>query len=234
MKRLLVIAAGTLIAGYLAICALLFTQQRKLIFPAPASKAPAVRRIAPGDAGPIVVFFHGNADCAGEQQWLADQLGHSFVAVEYPGYGALPGSPSEEAIYTAAEAQLQGLPRERLVLVGQSIGSGPAVELARRGYGRKLVLLSPFTSLPDAAQLTLPWLPARWLTRDRFDSASKAPGISVPVLVIHGDRDEVVPYPLGARLAPLFPHGELMTISGAHHNDLWDHREVIERVRAFL
>lgn len=231
---MLTIAAITLVASYLAVCALMFTQQRKILFPAPESKAPPLVRVP--EAGPVIVYFHGNAMAAGEVQWLADLFpSHGFVAIEYPGYGALPGEPTEGAIYEAAARQLSalGLARDRVVLLGQSIGTGPAVEMASRGWGTKLVLLTPFTSVPDAAQLAFPWLPARWLVRDSFDNAAKAPGITMPVLVVHGDRDEVVPYQLGKRLAPLFPQGEFMSVSGGHHNDLWDRPEVLARVRAF-
>jgi pimeloyl-ACP methyl ester carboxylesterase len=232
---LLITALVTLVTGYVAICALMFTQQRKILFPAPASKAPPLQHV-PADA-PVIVYFHGNAMAAGEVQWLADLFpSHGFVAIEYPGYGSLPGEPTEAGIYDAAEKQLValGIPRERLVLLGQSIGTGPAVEMAKRGWGTKLVLLTPFTSVPDAAQLALPWLPARWLVRDTFDNAAKAPGITVPVLVVHGDRDEVIPYVLGQRLEPLFPNAKFLSVPGGRHNDLWSRADVLAAVRAFL
>ena len=231
LKRLLTVAAVTILTGYLAVCVLMFTQQRKLLYFPPASKKPPVTR--PGE--PVIVYFHGNGMAAGEVEYIAALLpGGGFRAIEYPGYGNEPGAPTEDSIYEAAERQLKGLPKDGVILVGQSLGTGPAVELAKRGWGSKLVLLTPFTSVPDAAQLAFPWLPARWLVRDRFDSASKASGITMPVLVIHGDRDEVIPYELGARLAPLFPNGKLVTIPGGHHNDLWERPEVLAAVRAFL
>jgi pimeloyl-ACP methyl ester carboxylesterase len=233
VKRLLLIAAMAVAAGYVAICVLLFALQRKLVFPAPHS-AGAVPCV-PGT--PTVVFFHGNGECASDSEWLAHSLaprGIGFCAVEYPGYGAMPGEPSEKGIYEAAEAVLKTLPRDQIVLVGQSIGTGPAVEMAARGWGTKLVLISPFTSLGDVAQAHLPWLPAKWLVRDRFDSASKASKVAVPVLVVHGDEDEVVPYALGQKLTTMFPHAELMTVSGAHHNDLWDSPGLLDRLAAFV
>lgn len=234
LRRLLIVAAVTFLTGYVAVCVLLFTQQRKIFFPIPPSKKPAFRRVP--ETGPVVVYFHGNAMAAGEVDWLAELFPGGFVAIEYPGYGDQPGAPTEASIYESAEKQLNelGVAKDRVILLGQSIGTGPAVELAKRGWGSKLVLLTPFTSLPDAAQLAVPWLPARWLVRDRFDSASKAGGITMPVLVIHGDRDEVIPYELGQRLAPMFPNGKLVTVPGGHHNDLWDRAEVLEAIRGFL
>jgi pimeloyl-ACP methyl ester carboxylesterase len=227
------IALATLVAGYLGICLLLFTQQRRILFPAPKrAGAPATAA-----GSPTVVYFHGNAEAASDMGWLAKwfaERGLGFVAVEYPGYGETPGAPSEDGIYAAAEAALKPLPRESVIIVGQSLGTGPAVEMAARGYGTRLVLLTPFTSIGDAAQLHFPWLPAKWLVRDQFDSASKASRVKVPVLVVHGDQDEVVPYVLGQRLAPMFTQGTLMTVPGGHHNDLWDRSEVRERIGAFL
>ena len=234
LKRLVIVAAVVFLSGYVAICGLLYSQQRRILFPAPASKKPAFRRL-PG-AGHVVVYFHGNAEAAGDVEWLGSVFPGGFVAIEYPGYGDLPGSPTETSIYTAAAQQLEslGIEKSRVVLVGQSIGTGPAVEMAHRGWGNRLVLLTPFTSVPDAAQLAFPWLPARWLVRDQFDSASKAKDIAMPVLVIHGDRDEVIPYELGQRLAPMFPHGRLLTVPGGHHNDLWDRAEVLTAIAEFL
>jgi len=233
--RLLTIALITLVGGYLAICVAAFALQRRLLYFPPASKAPAYVRVPP--SGPVIVYFHGNAMAAGELRWLADLFAdHGFAAIEFPGYGNLPGEPTEASIYAAAEAQLKGLglPNDRVILLGQSIGTGPAVELARRGYGHKLVLLTPFTTLGEVAQSHFAWLPARWLMLDEYDSASKAPGITMPVLVVHGDRDEVIPYALGARLAPLFPRSELFTVPGGMHNDLWGDPAVVAKIRAFL
>jgi uncharacterized protein len=96
------------------------------------------------------------------------------------------------------------------------------------------LLLSPYTSLPDVAARVMPAFPVRLLMRDRFDSASRAASIKVPVLVVHGTDDEVIPYDLGRRLSALFPHATLVSINHGHHNDLWSDPEVVERVRQFL
>jgi uncharacterized protein len=240
--RLARIALLTLVFGYLGAGALLYTQQRRVLFPGAGSrKGPALEPHLP-ETGPIVVHFHGNAERAADLGWLRllwEQVGAGFVAIEYPGYGGVPGEPTEEGIYAAAQAALdelvaRGIEKDRLVLVGQSLGSGPAVEMARRGWGSRLVLLTPFTSVGDVAQAAYPWLPARWLVRDRFDSASKASEVKIPVLVVHGDQDEVIPYALGQRLAPMFPQGSLLTITGGHHNDLWDREQVVRAILEFV
>ena len=243
---------------YLGLGALLFLLQRALLFPAPRKAAalvgqgeilqvpggtPMLWRRANG-TGPVVVHFHGNGEQIASEAWLGEELarvGVSFVAVEYPGYPGAAGGPSEEGIVAAAEKALQhltttmGVPPERVVLSGQSLGTGVAVALASRGWGTRTVLLSPYTSLPAvAASGILRLFPVRLLMRDRFDSEALAPGIRHPVLVLHGDRDEVIPFKLGKALAERFPRARLIRIEGAGHNDLWEHEPTASEYRAFV
>jgi len=155
----------------------------------------------PRPSSAVVVFFHGNADQLGwGPVYLGNQLqqaGLGFYGIEYPGYGlAQPGSPTEESIYAAAQVMLDHLINElkvdksSLVLVGQSIGCGAAVEMARQGYGQKLLLLSPFTSLLALSQRIYPvFAPALkifpFLLNDKFDNLAKAKQVSSETLVIH-------------------------------------------------
>ncbi len=207
---------GALVAAYALLCAGLFFAQRKLVFPAPTERAGLPRGFeevqVPGATffiwsrvdgdGPVVVHFHGNGEQVGHLGWLGSefkQRGVSFVAVEYPGYPGANGEPSEASLFAAAEAALhelekRGVARERIILEGQSVGTGVAVALAAKGWGRKLVLLSPYTSLPEVGARAFSWLPVRLLLRDRFDSASRAANVNVPTLIIHGTDDEVIPF----------------------------------------
>ncbi len=245
-----------LAAAYLAICATLFFAQRAMLFPAPRTgRAPKnlqvielpggglmLYRAPPSLDSPVVIHFHGNGEQAADMEPLADVVPGGLALVEYPGYGLLAGrgSPSEASLLDAGQRAMDYLnqelhiPRERCFLSGQSLGSGVAVELARRGLGAKLLLFTPYPSLPDVAARLYPWVPVRLLMRDKFDSAAKAAGISIPVLIVHGTADEVIPFELGQRLSQLFPHAELFPVPGGHHNGLWDHPEVLEKVRAFL
>ncbi len=147
------------------------------------------------EKAPTLVHFHGNGEDLAGQAWLVHRLrmaGIGAYAVEYPGYGLAAGAPlGEEPIYDAAEAALEhlrtrlGVPRESIVLEGQSLGTGVATEMARRGLGARLVLLSPFTSMVDMAARVAPFLPTRWLVRDRYDTIHKAPALRMPALVVH-------------------------------------------------
>lgn len=180
---------------------------------------------------PSLVYFHGNAESAGRNLELGLELQrhgcHVFVA-EFRGFGGLPGSPTEAGLLLDGEAALGvitrelGTPPEKIVLCGRSLGSGVAAGLAGRGFGSRVVLLSPYTSITDVAARMAP-RPLAWLAvRDRLDSRAALTSRSdVPLLVFHGDRDRVVPYELGQDLvAALGDRAELVTIPNIGHNDL--------------
>ncbi len=193
----------------------------------------AIRYEAPNAArtrARTVVVFHGNAETAESSGALARLLlkrGLSVVVPEYRGYGrSRPGTPTEDGLYRDAEAVLdalvkEGIPREQTVLWGQSLGGGVAVEMAKRGHGSRLVLVAPFTSTVELASRIMPVLPAPLVMLDRFDNLAKAPQVEAPALIVHGDRDDVIPMELGERLARAFPKGRFVKIDGGHHNDLY-------------
>ena len=262
IKRVLMTFLAILALGYLGLMGLAFAVQRSVLFPAPRSalqeppQRPGFRRISP-PGGPVVdvlhlpaapgqptmVHFHGNGEQIASLQELGEALnahGLGFMAVEYPGYATNPGTPTEQGLYQAAEVALadlraSGVGPESTVLSSRSVGGGVAVEMAKRGHGARMVLLAPFTSVVDMANLAFPFLPTRLLVRDRFDNAAKAPGISIPVLILHGDQDEIIPVEMGQRLGRLFPRATMETIPGAHHNDLLEQTwpALVDRVAAF-
>jgi pimeloyl-ACP methyl ester carboxylesterase len=177
-----------------------------------------------------VVFFHGNGETIADSTGIARQMlnrGLNFVAVEYRGYGNSPArQPHEQGLYDDAEAVLTALQAEGLepadtVLWGVSLGSGVAVEMAVRGHGSRLILSTPYTSIPDVAARVMPILPMRLVIADRYDSLSKAPKLTLPTLIVHGDRDGVVPYDMGVTLSKAIEGAELITVLGGGHNDLF-------------
>ncbi|MGV3619763.1 MAG: alpha/beta hydrolase [Archangium sp.] len=247
------VALGTLVVGYLAICALVFFVQRSLVFPAPTEKAGTPRGMTEvpvkdgtfmitsmvnGD-GPVVVHFHGNGEQVGWLGFIAqeyEERGVSFVAVEYPGYPGTNGIATEEGIMNAAQVALKQLaiPRERLILEGQSVGTGVAVAMAAKGWGSKLILLSPYTALPDVGARVFSWLPVKLLMRDRFDSLSRAGDVKVPTLIVHGRNDDVVPFELGEQLSKSIAGVQFIAVDDAGHNDLWDKPVVVQSVVDFV
>lgn len=180
---------------------------------------------------PVVVHFHGNGETIGDNVARAEALHHrglGLLLVEYRGYGVSRGSgePSEQGLYLDADAALdelgrRGIGADRVVLWGTSLGTGVAVEMAVRARGARLVLVSPYTSIPRMAARYAPFLPMNTLVTDRFDTLSKAPRVALPALVIHGDHDEVVPYGMGREVAAALPNARLVTVIGGHHNDLF-------------
>ena len=176
---------------------------------------------------PVAVYFHGNAEAAVQNLPLAAALadgGVDVVLAEYRGYGGQPGRPDEAGLYADGAALLtalaaEGVARDRLVLVGRSLGTGVAVELALRNPPALLVLVSPYTSLPDLGRsLVGPLAPL--VVPDRFDNLAKIARLSCPVVILHGTRDEVVPFRMGEALARAGKNVRFLPLEGRTHNDL--------------
>lgn len=180
----------------------------------------------PSPDAPVLLYFHGNAEAAAHNLPLAADLRARSLGVflaEYRGYGGLDGSPSEEGLYADGEAALtelgrRGVPPERVVLVGRSLGSGVAVELATRHRVAAVVLVSAYTSLVDMGRIVAGPL-APLLVRDRFDSLSKVGRVAAPVVLLHGSLDDVVPVAMGRRLAAARPGARWVEVPGTSHNE---------------
>jgi fermentation-respiration switch protein FrsA (DUF1100 family) len=188
---------------------------------------------APG-ARFTLIWFHGNA---GNISHRVNNIGylHRLLKVnififDYRGYGQSAGGYSdlsEEATYRDAEGALRAVRARpevagtRLVYFGRSLGSAVAVEAARREEPAGLILETPFTSIRDMARTHYPFLPRLFLQTE-YDSLAKIPAIRVPLLVVHGDRDEIVPLDHGRRLfAAANEPKTFYLIPGAHHNDTY-------------
>lgn len=195
-------------------------------------------------AAPVIVYFHGNGNVAGDGLGLAryvTQQGPSMLLVEYRGYGASvdAGTPSEDGLYADAVAALtylrgEGIADERVVLWGYSLGSAVAAEMAVRGHGARLVLQAPFTSIVAVGEARLPWAPVSWVLSDRFDTASKATRIALPTLIVHGEDDEIVPFEMGKSLAAVIPGATLLPVPGMSHSGGKQFRWVLDRILAFV
>jgi pimeloyl-ACP methyl ester carboxylesterase len=177
------------------------------------------------DAGaPAVLVANGNGGHRGLRAPLAAALARRGLAVllfDYRGYGGNPGSPSEEGLardVRAARASLleeAGVPPDRLVYLGESLGAAVVTELATEHPPAGLVLRSPFVDLAAVGAEHYPFLPVRALLRDRYPVAERVAGIRVPTTVVLGDADSIVP-PAQSRAADLH---RLVEVPGADHND---------------
>jgi len=197
----------------------------------------------PGNLPSTLVIFHGNAGHRGHRlEWIADlhRLGYGIFILDYRGYGGSEGSPTEQGLYADAETAvrwLRGKSKKQLVYFGESLGCGVAVETASRLPPSALILQSGFASGVDVARNAYPFLPVRWLLTDRYDSSVKIQNIHCPVMVIHGDRDSIIPIRFGKVLFDLANEPkEWFSIVGANHNDLtWvGGKGYLETIDAFL
>lgn len=182
---------------------------------------------------PTVVYFHGNAGTVANRAGKAKLLleaGFGVLLVGYRGYGGNPGSPSEEGLYSDARAALgwlitRGVPAGQIVLYGESLGTGVAVQMATEHANVVgVVLEAPFTTLPDLAPAyVLPGL-ADMLMLDRYDNRAKIGQIRAPLLILHGQQDGVVPVAMGRELKERARLGvEAHFLPGGGHNDLYSH-----------
>jgi fermentation-respiration switch protein FrsA (DUF1100 family) len=182
----------------------------------------------PADAGMVVLVAPGNGGNRAGRADFGQELSRRGLAVllmDYRGYGGNPGRPSQDGLAAdaaAAAAALNelGYPPQRTLYFGESLGTSVVAALQVRHPPAGIVLRSPFTELADVGAHHYPWLPVRALLRDRFPVVELLATSDVPISVIYGDRDSVVPTVLSARVADRVPSlSERMVIAGADHND---------------
>jgi uncharacterized protein len=249
---------------YLAIVAVMYFAQRSLMyFPEARRTAPAqaglpeaeevvldtadgerviIWHIPPRGDQPVLLYFHGNG---GALRYRVDryraltQDGTGLVLLSYRGYGGSSGRPSESGLIEDARAAYAFAAERypRLVVWGESLGSGVAVAIAAEKAAEKkvvrLVLEAPFASAVSVAASVYPWVPVRFLMKDQFRSDLRIGNVSAPVLMVHGDRDTVIPIESGERLYALAHDPKrFLRVPGAGHEDLGP--RAIEAMRAFV
>ena len=182
--------------------------------------------------GAEIVYFHGNGgNIAGRASKVRPHLdaGYGLLLVGYRGFGGNPGSPSEAGPLMDGRAALDFLAErkvapERIVLMGESLGTGVAVQLASQYPVAAVLLEAPYTSAAEAGQRAYPYLPVKLLIRDRFNSLSRIDQIGAPLLVVHGERDAMIPVALGRQLFEAAPEPkQAVYIPEAGHADLVAH-----------
>lgn len=192
-----------------------------------------------------LLLSHGNAGTIEDRLDLARffvEAGVSVLLYDYRGYGLSSGTPSEAGTYADARAAWQelverrGFAPARILLYGESLGGGVAVQLASEVKSAGLVLHDSFASLGAAAAFHYPWLPVRLLLRSEYDNLAKIGRSAAPLLVIHSPHDEVIPFEEAqALLAAAAEPKELLVTAGSHNGPSFlAKREWRERVRAFV
>jgi pimeloyl-ACP methyl ester carboxylesterase len=235
-----------LAGSYLALCGAARVFYTRLLFPAPLVREapplddPAAKLVSFGstvgihwpapEGAKTIVYFHGNGETIFHEQMTGTELHKRKVGVllvEYRGYGTLHGdAPSEAMLYEDGEAAFaylaaEGVDNAHTHVVGWSLGSGVAAEMAARGHGARVTLISPFTSIIDMGKRFAPFLPISLIMNHRLDTIGKAPKITQPALVIHGDSDDLIPYAMGEKVAAALPNAKLITVKRGHHADMF-------------
>jgi abhydrolase domain-containing protein 17 len=235
LLRGVLIALGVYLA--FAVLARLFAA-RALYYPEIASRRPAdgVQKIRGADGNDVAIlhlpnpaarftiwFFHGNAEDLGDlEPWLRllRDAGYSVFAFDYPGYGLSGGQPSESSLYAASRTarsylrEQLSVPASQTLIYGRSVGGGPAMQMATEERVGGLILQSTFTSVFRV--LT----GVRLLPFDFFENERKLARISAPVLVMHGEQDEIIPFSHGEQLfAAAKEPKRFYRVPGAAHND---------------
>ncbi|HWK97168.1 MAG TPA: alpha/beta fold hydrolase [Pseudolabrys sp.] len=229
LKWSAIIALGV----YLAVVLAMYVMQRAVMYPAPQAQRTAPTAVGfaqaqeivletadgekaiawhvpPRDGKPVVLFFHGNGEVLA---WRVPRFssivedGTGLIALSYRGYAGSSGTPSEAGLIADAEAvygfaALRYAP-QRIVPWGYSLGSGVAVAIAAAHPVGGLILEAPYTSTVDIAAAAFPYLPVRWLLRDRFHSDRRIGSVRAPLLIMHGVKDRVIPIRFGERLFAL-------------------------------
>jgi uncharacterized protein len=237
-NKFLIGGAAALTTGYLAMCGWMYAKQRELLYLPQETKADAnltdfgIARngvmlngwlVNIGKPG-AVIYFGGNAERIENMRghfakWFPDS---SVYLVPYRGYGASEGEPSEDAIFEDALAIFDQVrarqPGAPIVVIGRSLGSGVASYVASQRPVAKLALVTPFDSMANVAQSHYPWLPARWLVSDRYESTRYLANYRGPLLVVRAGRDAVVPAESTDRLIASLPRPpRLLDLPKADH-----------------
>lgn len=195
---------------------------------------------------PWILYFGGNATSLAGSVWVLDHLrGEEDVGLAvfaYRGYDGSDGRPTQrrliaDGVAAVKELETLGMDPSRLVIVGQSLGSGVATQVAAslQEKGKALgglVLVSPFLSVPKVAREHVPCA-ASCLFPDRWKTIRRAPELRLPALVLHGTKDTIIPVEHGEAVASAIPGASFVPIAGRDHNDLWT-PEALDDVRAFV
>lgn len=198
----------------------------------PQGVEPELRGVVPLKSGPdgplVVLHFHGNAGNISHRLpklRIFRGIGMSALLVDYRGYGKSKGRPSEKGTYLDGEAAAdylvreKGVPLERIVYLGTSLGGAVALETALRRPPRALILESAFTSTADMGRILLPFLPVKLLVRHKYDNIGKIPRLKTPVLVLHSPEDDIIPFEMGRRLFEAAPEPKSFAELSGDHNE---------------
>ena len=189
--------------------------------------------VAPKDNMPVIIFFHGNGELASDKGFLRREpnpgsslqeyakLGFGIISAEYRGYSGNEGRPTEQGVIIDAHAYYQYVhttwKNSKIILYGESLGTGVAIGLATDTPVDGLVLDAPFTSIHEIVTRTFPIIPISLLERNPFTSSARLSTIKAPIFVVHGIPDSVIPVDMGVKIADKAPCSAGLLVLPVNH-----------------
>lgn len=253
-----------IVGAYVAVAAYMYVNQRRFIYFPDAAHVDPVdvglsgveehviatpdgERVVlwyagPRDGRPLILFLHGNGGSIGDRAarfLFYRKAGFGVLFLSFRGYGGSTGSASESGLVADAVAaydwlQARGHRPDEIVLVGESLGTGVAVQLAGQRKAAAVALEAPYSSIAAIAASQYWYLPVRLLLKDQFDSLSRIRSIDAPLLISHGERDEIVPFAMGRELyAAAVEPKEFFAVPGAGHDVIADPRTWMREMTFF-
>ena len=158
-----------------------------------------------------ILFFHGNAGSLENRTYKLNHfkdLNVNFLIIAWRGFSGNEGKPNEKGLYEDADSAIswlktKGIDEKNIILYGESLGTGVAIEIAQNKNYAGVILESPFTSMINMGRKYYPFFPVNFLLKDKFESNKKISSVSAPVLIIHGKVDKIVPYYMGEKMYEL-------------------------------
>ena len=189
-----------------------------------------------------ILFFHGNA---GSLENRIHKLNHfrdmnvNFLIIAWRGFSGNKGKPSEKGLYEDGKSAInwlvnKGVKQENIILYGESLGTGVATHLAQNKKFAGIILETPFTSMIDAAKNFYPYIPVSLLLKDKFDNEKKIRNINVPILIMHGESDQIVPFFMGKKIYEVAKEPKYSYFT-KHDNHMMEYDEnLIKALNSFL
>ena len=189
-----------------------------------------------------LVLFHGNAGDLSNRIYKLNELNKldiNILLISWRGFSGNKGSPTEKNLYEDAEAAIKWLNKKKvennqIILYGESLGSGVAVEIGKKNNFNGIILESPFTSVENSAKIYYPYLPVKFLLKDRYDSINKIDKIRTPILIMHGKKDDIVPFSMGKELFEKAnnPKYSYFTLDDVHMMEFND--QLLKNIKNFI
>ena len=189
-----------------------------------------------------LVLFHGNAGDLSNRIYKLNELNKldiNILLISWRGFSGNKGSPTEKNLYEDAEAAIKWLNKKKvennqIILYGESLGSGVAVEIGKKNNFNGIILESPFTSVENSAKIYYPYLPVKFILKDRYDSINKIDKIRTPILIMHGKKDDIVPFSMGEELFEKAnnPKYSYFTLDDVHMMEFND--QLLKNIKNFI